>query len=75
MVRARVDAAFRYAKAHNPAYADKQEVTHQLGESFAAMLERIAAAKAQQRNAPLSIAPIEGESARVVDASTAPDIA
>lgn len=35
IARARVDAAFKYAKAHNPAYADKQQVTHEVGVTLA----------------------------------------
>jgi hypothetical protein len=30
IARARVDAAFKYAKAHNPDYADKHQVNHEV---------------------------------------------
>ena len=42
--RAKVDAAFKYAKAHNPAYADKShvEVTHiDLGERLRRAQQRV----------------------------------
>lgn len=71
IARARVDAAFRYAKAHNEAYRDKSEVTHQVGESFAAMLERVAAAKLVAQTPMLqrdsAVRQIDGESERVSD--------
>ena len=41
IARVRVDAAFKYAKAHNPAYADHATMTHELGESFEGLLEVI----------------------------------
>ena len=44
IARARVDACFKYAKAHNPAYADKShvEVTHiDLGERLRRAQQRV----------------------------------
>lgn len=63
IARARVDAAFRYAKAHNEAYRDKQELTHQLGDSFASLLEQVAARKrsAALPNAPVTLDAQSGE--------------
>ncbi len=43
IARARADGAFKYARAHSPDYADKQEITHELGQSFESLLETISA--------------------------------
>ena len=42
IARARVDAAFKYARAHHPdIYGDQSKMVHEVGESFESLLQQI----------------------------------
>ena len=63
IARARVDAAFKYARAHHPdIYGDNTKLTHELGESFETLLQNISQTRASASGVTIGVTAIEGES-------------
>ena len=55
IARARVDAAFKYARVHNKDYAD--QITHEVGASFSALLEQVSHQRSLQQSAIIDVTP------------------
>jgi hypothetical protein len=55
--RARADFRLKLAAKLNPAYADKQEVTHEIGESFASLLEQVSKRRSAANTQIIDVTP------------------
>ena len=62
--RARADFRLKLAAKLNPAFADKQEVTHEIGESFASLLEQVSRKRMAQKGEIIDVSPEKQELTR-----------